>query len=316
MENNQTLSSTPKDVFLYLFNILTFYISVIGFIMLYVQYTNIAFPDTLNFYYATQAYDGLRVSTSILFIAVPFYLLSAWILAKDLSKQPAKRELKLRKWLTYFTLFISAITIVIDLITFIYNFLSGELSIRFFLKILIVLLVAAAVFGYYIWDLHRENLNSKVPKILAMTLSVVTLASIVVVFLVMGMPSVQRERLFDDQRIMDLQSIQNQTLNYWIQKQALPQQSAQLKDDLSGFIVPRDPQTKVDYDYRVISPLTFELCATFKTSNQNNIIMPDDPFKQNWSHDIGQTCFKRTIDPDLYKNNLKQNSVPTVVPIR
>ena len=145
MENQNILKSTPKDVFLQLFNILTFYLSVIGFITLHIQYINAVFPDTLNYYFTGIA-DAVRVSSSILLIAVPAYVFTAWLLAKDLAVEPQKRELKLRKWLVYFTLFVSAVTIIVDLITFVYNFLSGELTVRFFLKILVVLLVAGAVF--------------------------------------------------------------------------------------------------------------------------------------------------------------------------
>lgn len=49
MEN--PVKSAPKDVFLHLFNIVTFYLSVVGFIILYVQYVNVLFPDKLNYYF-------------------------------------------------------------------------------------------------------------------------------------------------------------------------------------------------------------------------------------------------------------------------
>ena len=51
---NTTKQNTPKDVFLYLLNILTFYLSVVGFIMLYVQYVAALFPDPLNLHFATR----------------------------------------------------------------------------------------------------------------------------------------------------------------------------------------------------------------------------------------------------------------------
>ena len=179
----QTLKSTPKDVFLHLFNIVTFYLSVIGFITLYVQYINASFPDELNYYFTSIA-NGVRWSTSILFVAVPAYLFTSWLLAKDLNITPEKRELKLRKWLVYFTLFISAITIIVDLMIFVYNFLDGELNTRFFLKVLVVLLVAVAVFAYYMWDLKRKEMKSKIPKILAIVLSVIVLVSIIIGFFI------------------------------------------------------------------------------------------------------------------------------------
>ncbi|MBU2542167.1 hypothetical protein KJ785_01235 [Patescibacteria group bacterium] len=304
------IKSTPKDVFLHLFNIVTFYLSVIGFITLYIQYISATFPDELTYYFAAIA-NGVRWSTSVLFIAVPAYLISSWLLAKDLKATPEKRELKLRKWLIYFTLFISAITIIVDLMIFVYNFLDGELTIQFFLKILVVLLVAGAVFGYYLWDLKRKETKSKIPKVLTIIVSVVVVASIIIGFFIVGTPKDQRNRKFDENRIGDLQMLQGEIVNYWTKKDALPENLSKLEDDISGFKVPRDPN-KVDvYEYQIIDPLTFELCATFAKANQNTKaglrgeVYPMSPFydsfQQNWNHEAGRTCWSRTIDPELYK---------------
>ena len=315
---HETITNTPQDVFLHLFNILAFYISVIGFITLYIQYVSAWFPDPLNFYYTAMA-NGVRWGSSVLLIAVPTYEISAWMLARDLAKEPRKLELWLRKWLIFFTLFISAVTIVVDLITFIYRFLSGEMTTQFFLKILVVLIVAAAVFGYYLWELRRKSLQSKLPKILAWVLAVVVLGSVIAGFFIVGTPAAQRDRRFDEQRIGDLQTLQSQIIYYWAQKQALPDRLEQLEDSVSGFALPRDPQSDSAYEYKIGSALAFELCAVFKTSSQDlglaseriKSIPPYDSFQQNWSHETGKTCFSRTIDPELYKN--KQN-MP--VPIR
>lgn len=307
MEN--TIKSTPKDVFLQLFNIVTFYLSVIGFIMLYVQYINALLPDPLNYYFNGIS-ETVRVASSILFIAVPAYLLSSWLLNKDISAVPERRELKLRKWLIYFTLFISAITIIVDLIIFVYNFLNGELTLRFFLKVLVVLLVAGAVFGYYFWNLKRAATESKLTKILAIAIAILALGSVVAGFFIVGTPGEQRQRRFDEQRLMDLQTIQGQVINYWTQKNTLPKNLIDLQDDISGFIVPNDPSDyKMVYSYNILGPLSFELCAFFETSDADFGItaeptsrLPyDTAFQQNWFHGQGRTCFTRTIDPELYK---------------
>src|SRR3989339_693539 len=94
MENSTVLKSTPKDVFLHLFNILTFYLSVIGFITLFIQYVNALFPDSLD-YYLVGIGETVRISSSIILIAVPAFLLTAWLLAKDLVLEPLKPDYKL-----------------------------------------------------------------------------------------------------------------------------------------------------------------------------------------------------------------------------
>lgn len=313
MENS--VKGTPKDVFLHLFNIVTFYLSMVGFIILYVQYVNVLFPDKLNYYF-TGISSLVRTASSILFVAIPAYIFTAWLLAKDLAVTPEKRELKLRKWLIYFTLFISAITIIVDLMIFVYNFLNGELSTRFALRVLIVLLVAGGVFGYYMWDLKRKELKSKFPQILAIILAVVTLGSIVVGFFVVGTPTDQRNRRFDEQRVQELQMLQEQIVNYWTLKHNLPSDLSQLQDNISGFVVPKDPDTEMAYEYKILEPLKFELCATFVRPNSDldfrfkeapQYAVPYDSFKQNWNHESGKTCFTRTIDPELYKTLNNKN---------
>ncbi len=306
MEN--PIRSTPKDVFLHLFNIVTFYLSVIGFITLYIQYINALFPDTLNYYFSGIA-NGVRWSSSILFVSVPSFIFTSWLLGKDLEKIPEKRELKLRKWLIYFTLFISAITIIVDLMIFVYNFLDGELTARFFLKVFVVLLVAAAVFGFYMWDLKRKAVKSMVPRNLAIIMSAVVLASIITGFFIVGTPAEQRRRKTDDERLSSLQTIQNQIVDYWTRKETLPPNLDALQDNISGFAVPTDPVTQKSYEYIIVDALTFELCADFSTANKDTAsgrmetkyFAPYGSFQQNWGHEAGRTCFSRTIDPELYK---------------
>ncbi len=319
MENTY---NTPKNVFLHLLNITTFYLTVINFITLYIQYISVVLPDPLNFFYTNMA-DAVRASTSVLVVAVPVFILTAWLLGRDLKANPERREFKLRKWLIYFTLFVSAITIIVDLIMFVNSFLSGELTTRFLLKVLIVLFVAAAVFGYYVWDLRRKDTEtSKTPKKLAFVMAFLVLGSVILGFFVIGTPAEQRDRRFDERRVADLQTIQNQIVNYWIQKEKLPLNLNVLEDSISGFMIPKDPAANASYEYNVTDTLSFELCATFKVSSKDlgssyNGAMSSysyDAFQQNWDHETGRTCFTRTIDPELYKLNTSQVKLP--VPVR
>ncbi|MBI2450636.1 MAG: hypothetical protein HYV47_03855 [Candidatus Nealsonbacteria bacterium] len=306
----------PKDVFLHLLNILTFYLSIVSFINLYIQYISALFPDQLSFYYAGTA-NAVRTFTSILIIAFPAYLLTSWLLGKDLKENPAKREFRLRKWLVYFTLFISAITIIVDLIIFVNRFLGGELTPPFLSKVLVVLLVGLAVFGYHIWDSKRKDAEkSRTPKKLSFAASFIVLASIAAGFFIMGTPAEQRRIKFDEQRISHLQILQSQIINYWVMKESLPQELNGLEDSISGFIAPKDPESNIAYEYNIIGNLSFELCAAFKTLSRGRgaaYYNPRDSFQQNWEHEAERTCFKRIIDPELYKNTSQPKEI---VPLR
>lgn len=313
--------STPKDVFSYLLVIAMFYASVVSFIALLFQYINVLFPDQLDFYY-TRAMDSMRRSISVLVIVWPVYILMSWMLVKEMINRPEKRKISVRKWLIFLTLFIAAITIIIDLVTLVYNFLGGELTIKFFLKLLVVLLVAAFSFVYYLWDLKRESSERpKILKIIAIVTSSIIIISIVAGFFVVGSPSTQREYRFDERRIDDLQVIQNEIVNYWRQKNTLPQELKGLENSISGFMPPTDPKTGDSYEYIAVDLLNFDLCAIFGTSSMydsekipayRSRLYYKDHYRQNWSHGAGRTCFRRTIDPDMYKE-LEATRVPMPV---
>lgn len=312
MENFSSTSipkSTPRDVFMHLLSIVALYVSVVSFITLAFQYINVWFPDALDFYYQS-ILDSIRWSASALLVMFIVYVLMTWLINRDFIKNQAAREIKIRKWLVYLTLFAASITIIIDVITLIYNFLGGELTLKFFLKILIVLAVAAAVFGYYFWDLRRGGVGGNKLKIFAWVTSLVVLVAIVGGFFIVGTPTEQRMMRFDERRISDLQVTQNEIVNYWTQKNILPPTLNELKNSISGFVPPLDPETNIAYEYNIKSGLVFELCAEFKLPSLTNKVVNGmetvprsvyEPYNQNWSHGKGRTCFERTIDPELYK---------------
>lgn len=308
------LTSTPRDIFLHLLNIATFYISVISYITLLIQYINVLLPDPLEFHLAGSL-ETIFWSTSVLIVAFPVYLFSAWLMERDFAHTPAMRELKVRKWLLYATLFISALTVIGDLIALVFNFLKGELTVNFFLKVLVVLAVAAVVFGYYFWDLQgKKSYAGLTRRRMAWIVSLVVLASIAAGFILAGTPQTQRARRFDEERVNHLQTLQGQIIDYWSRKGALPEDLAVLSNDINGFQPPADPETGRPYDFRVLSPTAFELCADFQTSALDSTqyrgpkSRPAMPYRmdgsyvmQTWDHDLGHTCFTREIDPEMYR---------------
>ena len=212
----------------------------------------------------------------------------------------------MRKWLVYLTLFLSILTIAIDLIVLINSFLGGELTTRFSLKVLATLIVTGAVFGYYFYDLRTDGGDNKTGKMFAYGSALLVVASLVWAFAVIGSPMNERLRRFDDQRVNDLQNIQYQVINYWQSKGKLPADLNALSDSISGYNAPADPQTKAEYVYRVTGERNFQLCAEFNlpstTNGANNrtIAKPIGYGSDNWNHGKGEGCFDRTIDVELY----------------
>ncbi len=147
-----------REAFLYLVLFMTLYISAFSFGTLIFQFINRWLPDVLQGGYMDSSIaDAIRLSTSSLVIAFPVFYYVSWILHKASERDPDKRSSKIRKWLTYITLFITAGVIIGDSITLVYNLLGGELTLRFTLKVLTIGAIAGTIFGYYLWDLRKEE---------------------------------------------------------------------------------------------------------------------------------------------------------------
>ncbi len=146
---------SPKDVFLHLLGIITLYVSAGSFISLVFQYINIAFPDPLVPYENPQ--EAMRWAIALLIIMFPVYGGTTRFLNQDYVRTPSKRNMRIRKWLIYFTLFVAALVIIGDLVALIYNFLGGDLTGRFSLKIVTVLVTAGVIFWYYYVDIKKHN---------------------------------------------------------------------------------------------------------------------------------------------------------------
>ena len=107
--------NTPRDLFLHLLAVVTLYWSAISFITLLWQFIDYFFPDNLSYYYDISA-GFIRFSVSSLIIVFPVFILVSWYLNKLYGREAAVRESKIRKWLIYLTLFITALFIIGDLI--------------------------------------------------------------------------------------------------------------------------------------------------------------------------------------------------------
>ncbi len=302
MDNTKT---SPKDFFLHLLAIIALYMSAASLMTLLFQYINVLFPDPLAYSNYSGITGAIRYAMATLIIIFPVYIFVSKMLNSEYATAPEKREYKLRKWLVYFTLFVAGITIITDLVVLIYNFLGGDLTSRFALKILVVLLVAGVVFWYYQKDL-KNPLSEKQIKNLAYGVSLFILASIVAGFFTAGSPMKARLYNFDARKVNDLQSIQYEIMNTWQRKQVLPNSLGDLNNTISGFRVPIDFQTAKGYGYAVKNTTVFELCADFNLPTNFGAVgrsvsaYPVSAYNENWNHEAGRQCFERTIDPALY----------------
>ncbi|MBV9159059.1 MAG: hypothetical protein JO019_00475 [Candidatus Kaiserbacteria bacterium] len=307
---------SPKDFFLWAAAMIALYVSVVSFIGLFFEYIDRAYPDALDYY--VDPYSGaIRFFMASLIVLFPTFLILMRAIRRDIVRDAAKREIWVRRWALYLTVFIAGATIAIDLVTLINTFLGGDITARFILKVAIVLLVAAAGLMHFLADIwgYWNEFPDKA-RYVGYAAGLAVVLTVVGGFLIIGSPAQARLYRFDEQRVSDLSQIQYQIVNYWQQKLKLPQNLADLNDPLSGVVIPKDPQTGAAYEYRVVkAPYSFELCATFATDGaaMNAVAMPTGPagsLDETWQHGSGHTCFMRTIDPQRYPPFTKGQAIP------
>jgi hypothetical protein len=152
---------SARDAFWYLLMFGALYVSAFYLGDLLFGFINLAYPDELNasYYGNTTAYieDGIRLATAALVVAFPTFLFTAWKTGKEVVADPTRRNSAIRKWLTYMTLLVAAAVIVTDGITLVYSVLSGELTMRFILKVLVVAAIASTAFGYYTASMRADD---------------------------------------------------------------------------------------------------------------------------------------------------------------
>ncbi|MES2225250.1 MAG: DUF5671 domain-containing protein [Patescibacteria group bacterium] len=305
--------TTPKDFFLWLGAIIALYGSITAFITLLYQYVDYAFPDALASY--ADPYGAVvRTSMASLIVLAPTCVILFRLIRRNIVEDASRADIWVRKWALVLTIFIATATILIDLITLLNTFLGGEITTRFGLKVLIILLVAVGIFLHFLadlkgyWALWPRRANAA-----GIAFALVALVAVVAGFFIIGTPQQARLLRYDEQKISDLQNIQYQVLNYWQLKRSLPASLDTLTDPLSGYNVPADPQAGDVYEYTATGPLAFKLCATFNRTSadtkgrgsypgDSSVVYPSygDPQQGNFTHAAGHVCFDRTIDPERY----------------
>jgi hypothetical protein len=148
---------SAREAFMYVVLFTTLYVSAFNLGSLLFDFINQAFPDPAMHAYAGYARESMRWSLSSLIVSFPLFLYVARFINRAVRVDSLKRGSKIRFNLTYLTLFIAGSCLICDIIALVYNFLGGELTVRFVLKVLAVSTIAGPIFGYYLWDLRRDE---------------------------------------------------------------------------------------------------------------------------------------------------------------
>lgn len=104
---------------------------------------------------------------------------------------------------------------------------------------------------------------------------------------VIGSPASQRSRRLDRERSENLRTISFAVDEYRSRNPALPKSLSELAQASEMQLELEDPETRRPYEYRVVSPTSYELCAQFARQS--------DERENAWTHEEGRECF--TLQP-------------------
>ncbi len=297
------MESTAKPFALQLGSLISLYISLGALINLLFSVITVLYPDPINGYYEyDSAAYSIRLTIALLVVFFPTYIvLTRLVNVGRRAKESA--YLGLTKWLIYLSLLVGGAVMLGDIVAVINSFLNGEITIRFVLKALVVLVGVGSAFVYYLFDARGYwQANERQSKQYGLGAVVVVIASLILGFMHTETPSQVREMRLDQTQITDLQDMQNRIEEAYRVTGKLP---LTLTEVYLGSEVPTAPENRATYTYASQQANTFELCADFaypsSRSEQAQYSQPaydgaliKNPY--NWDHKGGTWCFTRVVN--------------------
>ena len=199
---------SAREAFLYivyfaLLGVVAGYVGVLSFALI-----EVLFADELSRRAAQSDISNLRRAIASLIVGYPIFIYLGARLAVKQRRDPKRRESRVRIWLTYITLMFASLVLIGDLIAVVYQFLSGELGVRFLLKASVVGVISGAILWNFSRGVERADARPDVAgRVLAIATSIVVLGLVVWAATVVRSPNAARDSLADQRRIEDVGAI-------------------------------------------------------------------------------------------------------------
>ena len=144
-----------REAFLHLLTFAAFYSSAIAVVMLLFHYIELLLPDpAMASISISWRLTAIRWALAFVIVPFPAFLWLSRVLFREMQANPERSWSATRRWLTFVTLFCASLALGGDVITLVFRLLEGELSTRFLLKVLVVLVVAGLALAYYLLSLR------------------------------------------------------------------------------------------------------------------------------------------------------------------
>lgn len=186
MEHN-----TAKHFVLQLGSVITLYLSISFLLVLVFAIINVLIPDPTEYYYSVESSNySVRLGIAMLLVFFPAYLYLTRLVNTTKRRESVTSYYGVTKWLMYLSLLIGGGILLGDLVTIILTYLNGELTTRFILKALVLLLVVAGAFYYYLQDAKGYwYTKEKQSALFGFLFTVIVLLAIVSGFIVTESPA-------------------------------------------------------------------------------------------------------------------------------
>jgi hypothetical protein len=218
-------------------------------------------------------------------VAFPAFIWATRSILRDQVENPDKAESAVRRWVSNIGLLLTALVFIGDLIIFLTSMLQGELTARFALRCVVVLVLAGAVFLYYSRGLGKARSLPPMAwhRMFAGCAGVAMALTLGFGFWSSGSPSSVRVLNEDNRRVRDLYSLTVQIENKRYSG-ALQEPPASLADVA---LTRRDPFSGRPYEYRRLDGARYQVCADFRAASRD----ASDALALFWAHPAGRKCF-------------------------
>jgi hypothetical protein len=299
-----TKINAPKYAFYYLLSLVALIFSALSVGMIVFQFINKNMPDIFGKFGVDFSPDVLKFAISAIIIAAPIFFWMSKLIYKNLAKGNLDKDAGVRRWLTYFILFVSAVVIISFLIATINSFLNGDWTTKFLLKMLTVVLIAAIVFSFYLYDIRRIVVIKKTDRVLKIyfwgALAIMIAAFVCALFIVES-PATARGRLVDERIVNNFYSLQSSVTNYYSYHKKLPATLNDLRVDNPTSEMYLDPATNQEFAYILVSDTSYQLCATFRSDNKSQKDIYTQYVEERMRHGSGYQC----LDFKIYPENIQ-----------
>ena len=309
-------SEAAKHAFLYLTSFATLGLTAIALGTLLFQIINYLHPDESYAWYAFSQ-SPLKFAIATIFVTAPIYYFVTRLINRSIAKKDLDTDSGVRKWLTYIVLFFAIGTVIGDLITLIVYFLDGELTVRFALKVLTILVIAGGIFLYYLTDIKNPDEKSRLHKnnMWGVFFWIFVLVPFVGAFFLMENPLTTRAKRIDDNTVVALQGVRYGIEGYFAQEQHLPQSIEEINTPQYSAGANLEELQQHNFRYEPSLENAYRLCADFERDNRQdseNSMAYDAYYASdtNWEHPAGNFCFELKVPTSPEPTMMKPGMAP------